>query len=84
MGWNKFSIRKRWSKKILNNNLTIVLNVLWAKKEKLYPAYVSKHNSKHEKQVILLKPVSAIFDQIFNQMIALQKLWKMIYISRKT
>ena len=25
-----------------------------AKKEKVYPAYVSKHNSNHEKQVILL------------------------------
>ena len=24
------------------------------KKEKIYPAYVSKHNSNHEKQVILL------------------------------
>ena len=28
--------------------------VLYAKKEKIYPAYVSKHNSDHEKQVILL------------------------------
>ena len=25
------------------------------KKKKIYPAYVSKHNSNHEKQVILLK-----------------------------
>ena len=24
------------------------------KKEKIYPAYISKHNSNHEKQVILL------------------------------
>ena len=35
-------------------NLTIAINVLYAKKEKIYPAYVSKHNSNHEKQVILL------------------------------
>ena len=36
------------------NNLTVALNVLSAKKEKIYPAYVSKHNSNREKQVILL------------------------------
>ena len=27
---------------------------LYAKKEKIYPGYVSKHNSNREKQVILL------------------------------
>ena len=27
---------------------------MYAKKEKIYPAYVSKHNSNREKQVILL------------------------------
>ena len=27
---------------------------MYAKKEKIYPAYVSKHNSNHGKQVILL------------------------------
>ena len=31
----------------------IALNALYAKKEKIYPAYISKHNSKHEKQAIL-------------------------------
>ena len=36
------------------NNLTIALNVSYAKKEKIYPAYVSKHNSDREKQVVLL------------------------------
>ena len=36
------------------NNLTIALNVLYAKKEKIYPAYVSKHIINLEKQVILL------------------------------
>ena len=42
--WNKFD----------KNYLTIALNVFYAKKEKKYPAYVSKHNSNHEKQVIIL------------------------------
>ena len=41
-------------KKFRNNNITIALNVLYAKKEKVYPAFVSKHNSNREKQVILL------------------------------
>ena len=27
---------------------------MWKKKEKIYPLYVLKHNSNHEKQVILL------------------------------
>ena len=35
-------------------NVTIALNVLYAKKEKIYPADVSKYNSNREKQVILL------------------------------
>ena len=34
--------------------MTIALNVLYAKKEKNTSAYVSKTNSNHEKQVILL------------------------------
>ena len=54
MGRNTFSIRKRWLKKNEKNNVTIALNVLYAKKEKIYPAYVSKHNSNCEKQVMLL------------------------------
>ena len=43
---NKFSIRKRddW-KKFEKNNVTIALNVLYAKKENIYPPYASKHNS---------------------------------------
>ena len=36
------------------NNVTTALNVFYAKKEKIYPAYLSKNNSNHEKQVILL------------------------------
>ena len=41
-------------KKNEKNNLTIALNVLVVKKEKIYCAYVSKLNSNHEKQVISL------------------------------
>ena len=40
--------------KILKNNKTISLNVLYTKTKKIYPSYVSKHNSNREKQVILL------------------------------
>ena len=36
------------------NNVTIAVNVWYAEKEKIYPADVSKNNSNHEKQVILL------------------------------
>ena len=53
MGRNKFSIRKRYWKKIKKNNVTTALNVLYAKKEKMYPAYVLKNYSNCEKQVIL-------------------------------
>ena len=41
-------------KELEKNNVTIALNVLHAKKEKTYTAYVSKHNSNREKQVIPL------------------------------
>ena len=40
--------------KFEKNNLTTVLNVLYAEKEKKHPAYVSKYNPKREKQVIFL------------------------------
>ena len=46
------SIRKRLLEKNEKNNVTIALNVLYAKKEKIYPAYVSKHKSNCEKQVL--------------------------------
>ena len=39
-------------KKLDKNNLTIALNILYAKNEKINPADVSKCNSKREKQVI--------------------------------
>ena len=35
-------------KKIKKNNVTIALNVLYAEREKIYPAYVSKNNSNCE------------------------------------
>ena len=38
-------------KKLEKNNVTIVLNALYVKKEKIYPAYVSKNNSNCKKQV---------------------------------
>ena len=52
-GKNFPSEKDHW-KKFAKKNVTIALNVLYAKKEKIYPPYVSKHNSNHEKQVILL------------------------------
>ena len=46
-------------RKIEKNNVTIALNILYAKKEKMYPAYVSKYNSSLEKQVVvfLMTPI---------------------------
>ena len=41
-------------KKIEKNGVTIALNVLFTKKEKIYPGYVSKQNSNRKKHVILL------------------------------
>ena len=39
---------------MLKNNATIAINVLYAKKEKIYPAYVSKYSSNREQKVIFL------------------------------
>ena len=50
----KFPSEKDDQKKFEKNNVTVALNILYAKKQKIYPAYVSKYNSSHEKQVILL------------------------------
>ena len=41
-------------KKFEKNYWIIVLNILYAKKEKIYPAYISKCNSNSEKQLIIL------------------------------
>ena len=48
-----FSSEKDDWKKFEKNKQTIALNVLHAKEEKVYPAYISKHNSSREKQVTL-------------------------------
>ena len=52
-GINFPSEKDDW-KKFEKNNLKIALNVLYAKKEKKDLAYVSKHNSNREKQIIFL------------------------------
>ena len=36
-------------KRFAKNNLTIAINILHAKKEKVYHSYVLKHNSKRQK-----------------------------------
>ena len=41
-------------KNLRKNHRTIALNILYAKKEKIYLGYVSKHNSNRENQVIIL------------------------------
>ena len=49
-----FPSEKDNSKKHEKNNVRITRNVLHARKEKIYPAYVSKHDLNCEKQVIIL------------------------------
>ena len=51
-GINVPSEKDDW-KIVEKNTVTIALNVLHAINEKIYPAYVSKHNSNCEKQVNL-------------------------------
>ena len=48
---NFLSEKDDW-KKFEKNNVTIAPDVLFAKKEKIDPAYVSKHNSNCEKKII--------------------------------
>ena len=50
--YQKKMISKKKKKKNEENNVTIALNILYAKKVKIYPAYVSRNNSNHKKQVI--------------------------------
>ena len=52
-GINVPSEKDDW-KKFEKNNLTIALNVLYAKKGKNISCLCFKHNSNHEKQVIIL------------------------------
>ena len=49
-----YSSEKGALEKFEQNNVTIALNALYSEKEKIYPDYVSKHNSSFEKQVLLL------------------------------
>ena len=50
----KFPSGKDDFNKLEKNNVNIASNVLYITKEKIYPAFLSKHNSNHEKQVTLL------------------------------
>ena len=54
MGINNFPSEEDDWKTFEKNNVIIFLNILYAKKEKIYPAYVLKNNSNREKQFILL------------------------------
>ena len=49
-----FSSEKDNWKIFEKKNVTVFLNVFYAKKKNINPAYVSKHNSNRQKQVILL------------------------------
>ena len=49
-----FPPKKWWLEKIGKYSAPTALNNFFDKKEKIYPAYVSKHNSSHEKQLIIL------------------------------
>ena len=49
-----FLSQKDDSRKFEQNNVTIALNILYANKEKICSAYVSKHNSNREKKIIIL------------------------------
>ena len=52
-GINFLSEKYDW-KEFNKSNVAIAINLLHAKEGKIYPAYISKHNSNHEKQVTLL------------------------------
>ena len=41
-------------KKFEKNNPTVALNILYISEKEILPAYISKHNSIREKQIILL------------------------------
>ena len=52
-GINFPSEKDDW-KRFEKNNVTTALNVLYAKREKIYRAYLSKNNSNCENRIILL------------------------------
>ena len=41
-------------KRLRKDNSRIALNIFCINKKEIYPAYISKHNSTHKKQIILL------------------------------
>ena len=41
-------------KKCEKNNPAIAPNILYTKEKEILPSFISKHNSTHEKQIILL------------------------------
>ena len=49
-----FHLEKNDWKKFEKNNVTVAFNVLLAKREIIFPVYVSKHNSNREKKIIFL------------------------------
>ena len=54
--WNRINYPSKlddW-KTFEKNNPTIALNILYTKEKEICPAYISNHNSNHEKQIILL------------------------------
>ena len=62
-GINYPSEKNVWKKKIDKNNLTTALNEWHVKnEEKTYHAYVSKHNSKCEKHVVMLSKDTGILE----------------------
>ena len=71
MGSNKLPLPiKKYDWKIFEkNNLTTSLNVFYAKKEKIYPTYVSKKNSNREKQIVLLMISNSITSGITSNVI---------------
>ena len=40
--------------KVFLNTSTIALNILYIKEKVIFPVYISKHNSTHEKEIIFL------------------------------
>ena len=50
---NKLFLRKKLLETNCKINVTTAINVLHAIKEKIYSAYISKHNSKSGKQFII-------------------------------
>ena len=50
-----FPLENKGWKQLEKNNPAIAFNVLYAKKEKIYPAYVSKHSNRVKQVLLLMK-----------------------------